>query len=297
MHKIVLPKKLFNFINVEKLKENFEIIVDWKPHNRFWGLGYGQKKAKMDAYTETGFFSTSMHIDRRGLFFNSSLNDHWDIIKDYSDSSDNKHVLLGMKNNSKYQQVLDTVSWSGVVLALQIPRDKSILSVGSEKDYYKFINNACSFYKDKLFMKLHPLNTKIESKFYQKIAEENNCRIGNVNNSILNDCKFVILYNSTYAIDCFLRDVPVVQYAPGYWSCLPVCSQRTQEFLCPNFIHFSDYSKNQNKLINFLVEKYCFNFTMDTDKWVKLLNLYIESDDPFPLTEDLAYINNLPENA
>lgn len=259
-------------ITVESLKNFPDIIIGNEKQDNCWCLAWGYKKNN-DAVLETGFFWDAMHIDKKGLYKESSLNDSWDIIETFKAPKDGSELILNSKHTSKYSQTNNNITWNEIVLAVQNPTDRSVLSCGTEDDYWLFIEKTCKHYGKNLFIKLHPWNNGDIEKKYKEIADIYKCKIAKCDHSVIKKCKFVIVYNSTFCIDCFVRGVPVMFGAPGYFSNLPV-----------GFDIEANY-----KLINFLVWKYCFNMNMPIEKWIKMLKLYAFSEELFPLTEEFCY--------
>jgi len=253
-----------------------------------WALAWGTKKDH-DAVMETGFFWDAMHIDLMGLYKYSSLNQNWEIIKSFKAPKTAKSIIFGSKlNPSKFSQTNKQIKWDGVVLALQNPGDRSVLSCGTTEDYYTFVEKACKAYKKHLFLKLHPWNNgEIKARF-EEIAKKYGCSIDKCDHSVIESCRFVLVYNSTFAVDCFLRDIKVAQYASGYWSNLPVVTFTGGEI--PYDV--DDTIKDANILVNFLVWKYCFNMSMSIEKWVDMLRYFSTSTEIFPLKEEWSYAAN-----
>lgn len=241
---------------------------------------------------ETGFFWDAMHIDTIGLYAHSSLNTpqgRSSIMSFNAPKSAADIVLRGRLPTSKYRQANEKVIWKGVVLALQNPTDRSIHRGSSTADYYEFVEKACRLYGRHLFLKLHPWNTgEVEARF-RELALAYGCRIGRVDHSVIELAKFVLVYNSTFVVDCLIRGVPVVQYAPGYF------------YQCPG-VHYSSFQlpdeavsnkEDGFKLCDFLVWRYCFSQAMPIKRIVEVFRAYANSAEMFPMPEELSYGSNI----
>lgn len=254
------------------------------------GIGWGSLLNGKKSYAmETGFFWDAAHIDSHGLYMHSAFNTH-DGVKEYKQFNSPKSSIDIISDSglvsSKYRQADYDVDWDGVVLALQNPGDRSVLSCGSAEDYYKFVEGACQYYKNRLFLKAHPWNIGDVFERIKSYSDKHNCRIEKCNHSVLKHCEFVILYNSTFCVDCFVRGVPVAQFAPGY-------------FYQTGAVHYTkgDYHVSLNKdcvelgkqLADFIIWKYCFNIRMPKDMWLDMIKTLERSQDLFPLPLDLSY--------
>lgn len=240
---------------------------------------------------ETGFFWDAMHIDTIGLYANCSLNTadgNREILNYKAPKSAIDVVLNGRLPKSKYKQS-GKVSWDGIVLALQNPSDRSIHRGSSTEDYYKFVEGACKKYKKHLFLKLHPWNNGEVEKRFTQYANENGCIIGRCDHSVLDKCKFVLVYNSTFVVDCLIRNIPIVQFAPGYFWQVPGVMYSKYQY--PDCAHL-DINLAQ-KTCDFLVWRYCFNQGMPVEKWVEMIRHFANSNELFPMTEELSYGGNV----
>ncbi len=281
-------------ISYDTLEQYPEIIInDGRQRDpEIWSLAWGHKKDH-DAVIETGFFWNAMHIDRHGLYQESSLNRSWDIIKKFKAPKSAAEIILSHKHTSKYSQTNDPKIWEGVVLALQNPADRSVLSCGTTEDYYYFVEEACYAYGSDLFLKMHPWNNNEVATRLKEIAKKHGCEIAKTDHSVIEKCQFVLIYNSTFAVDCFLRNIKVAQYAPGYWHQTPAVDYTDRRY--PSY---EVMAQNENliecghKLADFLIWKYCFHMNMATDKWIKMLKLYANSNELFPLNNEFCYAMN-----
>lgn len=256
-----------------------------------WGLPvYGSKNHLI----ETGFFWDAIHIDTLGLYKSSSLNTvlGWKAVEAFTAPRSAADIVLnGTLNPSKYPQGREEFEWDGVVLAAQNPHDRSIYSTGSTRDYYRFIKGACEHYRDRLFIKLHPHSSGegvTETITYH--AKTNGCRVSKTNHSVIKNCAFVLTWNSTFAVDCFLREVPVAQFAPGYWHATPAVVYTAGTY--PDKVPRTGLQAGR-QLADFLIWRYCFHMHMPIDMWVRLIEHYADSEELFPLPEEFAYANNL----
>jgi hypothetical protein len=223
-----------------------------------------------------------------GLYQNCSINRHWDEVAAY-EAPKSANLTIGESGlpESKYKQRSDEQDWNGVVLALQRPKDRSIRVVGSVEDYYEFVQQCCEKWGPGLFLKEHPSGAS-ERDRWMEMALRYGCTFRKVNHSVIKNCRFVILYNSSFAVDCFLRGGPVQQYAPGYFYKTPAVTY-TDRTLMDNINH--DVHAAQ-KLADFLIWRYCIDKSMPFDKWVETLSVFEKSKEPFPLPENLSYATN-----
>ena len=266
----------------------------------FWG-GLNDPAAK-SIVMETGFFWNAAHIDTMGLYHQSSLSTPEALrqITSFSAPVSAQSIILTSKNESKFSQGEDPeiqgkdIGQHDVILACQNPTDRSIRSVASPDDYYKFIDDACSFYGKKLFIKLHPWNSGAVGDRIRKIASAHGIEAHKINHRVLDGCQFVLVFNSTFSVDCMLRGVPVAQYAPGYFWQNPAVMYTKRSF--PTNVRTDEAFGY--KTCDFLAWRYCFDFTMDYDKWVRMLFTFARSNDLFPMPADLSYAaNNMSERS
>lgn len=246
---------------------------------------------------ETGFFWQAAHLDTTGLYQHSSLCTPQALreIEKFQAPESAADIVFGQKQFSKYSQGEDPevkgndFNWSGVVLALQNPVDRSIRSVTSPANYYKFVKDACKFYGDNLFIKLHPWNSGEKGDKLRAIAEQYGCRAAKINHRIIEKCKFVLVFNSTFSVDCMLRGIPVAQYAPGYFYQNPAVAYA--EYTFPTEIK-TDIEFGR-KTCDFLIWRYCFDHSMPAEKWVRMFEHFSKSKKLFPMTEEFCYAANV----
>jgi hypothetical protein len=250
----------------------------------------------MSSTMETGFFSDAAHIDKNGLYQFSSLNLNGirDIISNYTppvEFSEFRHLI-----QPKFKQPTPQREWEHVVLACQAPADRSILRVGSTNMYYQYLKDACVYYGDKLFLKLHPTNSLEIERLIREIAAPYKCTVDRSNFSIIDNCEFVTTYNSTIVADAILRHVRVNQHAPGYfWKSGTVnyCNWTLQSY---SVVRESEYL---DKFCTFLVWKYCSHIKQPIAEWIEIFKVYADSKEDFPLPEKYSYANyilNSPPN-
>jgi len=269
-------------VTEEDLKPYEDIVVSKRPiqgaYNIMWGVNM-----------ETGFFWDGMHIDTKGLYANSSFNTPEAIEEVYEfDRPSVIDKLLNAKVPSKYRQTNYDVEWKGVVLACQNPKDRSVLSVGTSDDWWAFYEGACKFYGKNLFVKLHPWNSGDIGERICATAKIYGCRAEKTNHTCIKDCCFVLLYNSSFCVDCFLHGVPVAQFAPGYFYKTPAVTFTDRTY--PTEVKRTEWGR---KLVDFLAYRYCFNMKMPIEKWVALLRHFSTSKEMFPMTDEWCYAGNI----
>lgn len=289
------PKYLINK-NIRDLKEYGCKFVDSSdtfylddPKNYY--VSWGENKSKIrHSVIETGFFRNSVHLDSIGLYERASFNFPISrkIIEEYQaplswEKINNIRPLL-----TKFPQNNGINDWNHFVVICQNPKDRSIWRAGSSGDYYDFLEKTASYYKNKLLLKIHPvtLQNKEEQKRLEEIAIKNNCELHNTDISVINNCEAVLIYNSTFVVDAISKNKHVYQYAPGYfWQSGVV--QYTNRNICNKK---QNLDKNYNiKFLEFLLWKYCFPETQSTEKLLKIINCFKNSNELFPLPEDCSY--------
>ena len=242
---------------------------------------------------ETGFFWDGAHVDYCGLYQNCTLGapSARRIIGNFKAPAHAADIVLGGPTPpSKYRQTGDEeVFWDGVVLAAQNPTDRSIRVGGSTEGYWEFFEGACKKYGPHLFVKKHPWNSGDVEKRMDEIAAEYKCRCEKTNHSVIKNCKFVLVYNSTFAVDCFIRLIPVAQYAPGYFSSTPAVTYTDREL--PDSV--KDTVDAGMKLADFLIWRYCINMNMPIEKWVRLFKHLATTPTLFPIDGEFSYAANL----
>jgi hypothetical protein len=241
---------------------------------------------------ESGFFHEACHFDTIGLYHNSSLNTPQTIrtVEEFEAPESAVDIVFGSKHTSKFGQPIDKdfkddFAWNGIVLALQNPVDRSIRSISSPEFYYRFVKDACEYYGRNLFLKLHPWNNGEVEERFRNIASQYGCLCGKIDHKVIENCEFVLAFNSTYAVDCMLRKVKVAQYAPGYFYQSPSVQYTSYTF--PGEVATDlEYGL---KLCDFLIWRYCFDQTMPVEDWVKMFRVFEKSNDMFPMPKELSY--------
>ena len=305
---IVLPDYPFSYslLPVERtdLKEYNDVIpskqVDKNAtygYGVFWG-GYGAiQPQRYDKYgiMETGFFNQGVFIDTVGDYQTMSLNSKagYDAVENFDlrgrKSAREIIASLPVGKRSKYNPKSgDDISWEGPVLACQAPGDRSILRVSTTRKYYEFIERACRYYGKDLFVKAHPWNS---NEIYDKlgsIAKKYGCEFGKTHLELIDNARFVIAYNSTFAVDCMMRGVPYAQYERGtFYNTYGITY--TGQTLPDEVPPPQDYEK----LPNFLIHKYSFYSKMDKAKFIDMLRHYANSNEIFPMTDEYSYATNI----
>lgn len=291
--KIILPSYMVrsqiasNRISPELLVGYEDISIGAKPilgepcYQIAWGSSpFGARGAAL----ETGFFWDAAHLDTHGLYKFSSFNtlEGWAEVESFYPP---KWLDL---HKSKYNQTKRFFSWDGVVLASQNPNDRSVLSVGSPEDYYSFFEGACKHYNRRLFIKAHPWNSGEKWSRLKNIADRYGAQMEKCDHSVLENCSFVLTYNSSFCVDCFVRDIPVAQFAPGYFYQTPAVTYT-------NFTYPDTVGNTEDaglKLAQFLAWRYCFLMSMETEKWIRMLRAFSTSTSLFPLPEEFSYARN-----
>jgi hypothetical protein len=258
-----------------------------------WGLSWAfVHRHEHNAAMETGFWWQAIHIDQHGLYGKSSFN-HPEAVAEIEAFKAPKPVaeLVAEKliPNSKYRQGVPVQRWDGVVLAMQVPHDRSVKSVGHYDAYWDFYRGACAHYGKHLYVKLHPLNTAAVKKQAMEIAVEHGCCIGETDHSVLAYCKFVLVYNSTFCVDCFVRRVPVAQFAPGYFYKSGAVTYTEGTY--PDDVN--DTVPFASRVADFCAYRYCFNYNQPLEQWIAMLRHFASSDALFPMQEQWCYVRNL----
>jgi hypothetical protein len=151
----------------------------------------------------------------------------------------------------------------------------------------KFIDDCCKFYGESLFVKFHPWNSGEIYIEIENIVKKYKCKYGKAKIDIIKKASFCISYNSTFAIDALLRDVPYVQYAMGTFfnSYGIIYSEGT-------FPTSVKKVEDAHKLCDFLIHKFCFNKTMEVGRFANMVKHYAKSNKMFPMTDEFSYANN-----
>lgn len=270
-----------------------DYVIAWghMPIIRNYGAKYG--------VMETGFFHNASFIDTVGnyqsLSLNTSMGFHAVAEFELDGRKSAKEIVLNApkhqqsKYNSEYNEV-DIDSWKGPVLILQNPTDRSIMSVTSKDRYLKFVKDACDYYGKSLFVKFHPWNSGENYRLMENIVKPFGCQYGKAKMSIINNAEFCLAYNSTFAVDAVLRDVPYVQYGMGtFYNAYGIIYTEGK------FPYSVRPCLDAYRLADFLIHKFCFNKGMDKHKFAKMVKHYADSNEMFPMTDEFSYANNLPD--
>ncbi len=305
---IILPKYCLNYngmlpIKTEEEAKSFGFTFhhNVKENNNDTCLFYWGDKPLQYEYgckyfvIETGFFNEAYFIDTIGGTQFCSLNTKYgnqavesfnlNGRKSAKDIIFNLHPNKRSKFNAQHGDIKSVDA--EVILALQNPGDRSIMSVTNKKSYYQFVEDCCKFYGSSLFVKMHPWNNGEVFDNFKAIAEKYNCKYGKAPIDILNNCKFVISYNSTIAIDCLLRGIPYVQYGIGTFF-------NSYGIIFSNHTFPSSVSAHENgqQLCDFLIHKYCYYKPMDKEKFANMIVHYSNSHEVFPMTDEFSYASN-----
>lgn len=236
---------------------------------------------------ESGFLWDGMHWDTVGLYQYSSLNtpEALQRVNHFRPQVSAKELIKSLDvPPSKFRQPDEQIEWDGIVLALQNPTDRSIMMGAHERDYFAFVHAACKKYGKRLFLKLHPWNRNEKADVFRDIANEYGCGVGHVDHSVLDKAEFCLLYNSTFAFDCFVRGVPVVQYAPGYFWQTGAVFYTERQLPDTRPAHWIDMIGTGHKLADFCVWNYMIHCKMSSEEWVQWLkHIYDNRDKVFPI--------------
>lgn len=281
----------FQYTKQDVGQDNY--VIYWG--NKAYDVEYGSRYGVM----ETGFFNEAAFIDTVGNYQHSSLNSKEGYVAveefDLNNRPSAREIIFNLPSHkqSKYnaEHGTDENYEFEVVLALQNPSDRSILSVSSTKKYFEFVEQCCKYYGKSLFVKMHPWNTGDKYDVLAKLVDKYGCNYGKSPMSIINRADFVISYNSTIAIDCLLRDVPYVQYAMGtFYNAYGIIFSRY------TFPHKITRIENASKLCDFLIHRYCFHKKMDPIQFKNMLIHYSTSNKMFPMIDEFSYANNVISN-
>jgi hypothetical protein len=293
--KIYIDQYLLQMPNVRSLTEaicddeSFARLLPHAPEETSWSLSWGYPVTKRRfAVAETGFFWDAMHIDTQGLYQFSSLN----LAKAQNEIENfdcpvpaNELVLKSPLPKSKFRQPKKDVKWSGVVFASQNPSDRSVHSVASTEDWWRFYEECCKYYGKQLFVKLHPWNQGEVEAMLRRIAKRWGCTIDRTGHGVLDSCDHVVLFSSTFSVDCMIRGVPVKQGAPGYFSytgAVTYCAGDPRKEVENTIVA-------GQRLCDFLVWRYCFSMDCTLLEWKDRLQRFASSTELFPLREAESY--------
>lgn len=269
--------------------ETFYSATPDVPDNPSWTLSWGYPQTKRRfAVAETGFFWDAMHIDTQGLYQFSSLNSAAGV-RAITEFAPPDSALALMKSaklpDSKYRQPESDIEWEGVVFACQNPTDRSIHSVASTEDWWRFYEECCRYYGSKLFVKLHPWNCADVERRIREVANTFGCDVALAGHAVIKNCDHVVLFNSTFSIDCMVRGVRVKQGAPGYFyqtGAVTYCAGDPS-------VDLQETRFQAQRLVEFLAWKYCFSMDCDLEAWRRRLLHFAASSELFPLQEEDSY--------
>jgi hypothetical protein len=177
--------------------------------------------------------------------------------------------------------------WHGIVVAGQISIDKQVLHAGPADRYWQWMERIASVGKHEVFIKLHPLARRHpdDIKRATEIAEKHGCFVGYSGREIIDDASSVMSYCSSFVVDCWMRGYPMEKTHVECGTFKAVSDLGHDLFL-----EGKDPQIFARKFINFLMWKYCFNTnSIDEQSLHRLIKLYVESDDPYPLPEKYSW--------
>ena len=264
-------------------------VTDTPPDEGGYAFSWAKRgRASRAAAIEIGFWKSAMHADPMGIYSASTFNTPEGMrqVMAYRPEKPAAELLLG-ENLTKYRQDSEDVPWEGIVLPLQVPTDRAILSVGTTDEYWTFVEGACKKYGDNLLLKVHPCSGCVDRARAMGLAEKYGTRYAGTNYSCLRRCKFVLVYNSTFAMDAFVLGAPVCQFAPGYWYQSGAVLYTEGEY--PDDCDRSTVEVG-TRVADFCVWRYCWSWEVLTAaQWRELLTIFARSAQLFPLPECLSY--------
>lgn len=254
------------------------------PQGTVYNIKWGENQRSVrHGVMESGFLWDALHFDTLGIYDRSSLN--LGIPSEPVPIPAKDLLPLLPVPASKFRQPVDEgKTWSGVVLALQNPTDRSVMTVAHERDYYEFVEDACRYYGKRLFLKLHPWNRgEVEARF-RELAARWGCSIGKVGHSIIEHCEFCLVFNSTFAFDCFVRGVSVMQFAPGYfWNTGAVC-YTNWSINEDRVVSHGSRPEDGQRLVDFCIWNYMIHCKIGGRDWVRLIrHFYDDRNKRWPL--------------
>lgn len=306
---VILPKYCLNYngmlpIKTEDDAKLFGFTFEYIPKTNhdddflfYWGdkplqYEYGRKYFLI----ESGFFNEGYFIDTVGgsQFCSLNTSDGYNRVKNFKllNRKSAHEIIFSLppirrsKFNAEHGNIKDTNC--EVILALQNPSDRSIMSVTNKKMYYQFVEDCCKFYGKNLFVKMHPWNNGEILERFVAISEKYGCSYGKAPIDIIKKCNFVISYNSTMAIDCLLRSVPYVQYGMGtFFNAYGII------FSNHSFPTSASLVSDHHQLCDFLIHSYCYYKGMSKEKFADMINHFISSNDMFPMIDEFSYATNV----
>lgn len=285
-----------DYISLSSFEGNFfKNSYDWqikKEIEDLYFINWGENlHGTNHGVIETGFFSDAIHIDRHGLypFASFNLNSTRKIIDSYQSLKTARSLFEEGFLQPKFQQYPLKYKWTGVVLMCQHPTDRSILKAGTTRQYFDFIEESCKYYGKNLLLKVHPVNSDEIMETVKNIANKYDSTVDRISMDVINTCEHVIVYNSTAVVDCLIRNIPVLQYAPGYFWKSGTVDFSDRILRSPTS---PDHTFNQ-KFCDFLIWKYCFHKMNSMSIWNEIFNCYATAKVDFPLPEKYSYANFL----
>lgn len=249
------------------------------------------------ATVETGFFWEAIHIDKIGLYERASFNFPLAkrLIEDFNAKISFRQLQANNLLKPKFNQPSTLLNWDGVVIIGQHPGDRSIFKAGSTGDYHKFLDEACSYYGKKAFIKIHPVTMGManELEIVRNIAKKYGSECGYVNTSVIDNAELVLVYNSTFVVDALIANKHVIQYAPGYFWQSGVAQYSSRKI--PTKIENCNQEYCE-KFLDFLIWKYCFHERLPINEIAEIIKTFESSKETFPLPEDLSYAGYLLRN-
>jgi len=263
------------------------------PDNYVVGWGERIHQTRSSAI-ETGFFWDAIHIDAVGLYESASFNfpEARNEIEKFSAQATYRHLEAMGLMKSKFRQPPTEAEWDGVVIIAQHPGDRSIWKAGSTGDYHLFVEEACRYYGNRAFVKLHPvvMGNKEEIALIESIAKKHGSSVGNVALSVLDKAESVLVYNSTFVVDALVARKNIVQYAPGYFwqsGVVQYSGRKIKPF------HGTANELFNEKFLDFLIWKYCFHKLTPMHDIARIVKGFASSRDMFPLPTELSYASHI----
>jgi hypothetical protein len=275
------------------------VVTDRPPPEGGWALAwYDKARPNRCSVVETGFWFKAMHIDAIGLYKESMLNTP-EILSEiawFKAPRSAADIVLSQecpqskyKQNSPDRYGVDMSHWDGVVLPLQMPHDRSVTTEGEPWDFWKFVEGAAKKYGKHLLLKQHPLAGSDQFSYAQRIANQHGCTVALTDHSCLKKCKFVIVYTSSFSVDAMIRGVRVAQFKPGYFYRTGAVEYTAGEY--PDDV--PDRTEQAQRLCDWMIWRYCFNFEQPGKQWVEMLRSFAGSTRLAPLPPEYSYAMNL----
>ena len=175
------------------------------------------------------------------------------------------------------------------MFAAQNPKDRSVRAVSTTEEYWRFYEKACKYYGKSLLVKLHPWNNNEVELAMRAISGKYECQCHKCGHGCLSKCDHVVLFNSSFAVDCMLRGVRVKQGYPGYFYKTDAVTYCSGDITLP----LNDTRDAGYTVANFLAWRYCFSMDISLDVWKDILRAFAHSQETFPLKEHLSYAHYL----